>query len=463
MSRADAFASAPAPLPASRHPVVPTSRRVDPVVLLIIYLVLLLGVPSNTTIAALGSLGRPSLLWGLVLLVFWAVSRLQTKSVDVSGVAQPVRLAFGALLVVVLVSFAVALLRGQPSDQVSPAFTAILRLASWGGVFLVAIDGVRTMNDLSRLARAVVIGASLLAALGIAQFLTGQAIIDFWSSLPGLSGPGGGVAERGGVVRSAGTAIHPLEYATTITATLPLAIAAGATQGFRWQRSAGTLLWWLPVALIAVSSFVGVSRSAIIGFAIGAVGMVPALPRRFRVGVLAGGAGLAAVVVVAIPGLLSTTLGLFTGAGDDPSTLSRVNGLDRAPEFIANSPVVGSGFGLFLPRYYIFDNQWVLIAVELGLLGFLAFAAFVATAVWSAAGARRSSAERDVRLLGYALALSVIVVAVMFAFFDGLSFPISAGLLFLLAGMCGSVRSIGATDAATRALQRTIVAGPEDE
>ncbi|WP_169583082.1 MULTISPECIES: O-antigen ligase family protein [Microbacterium] len=454
---------APAPVPASRHPVVPVRRRIDPVTLLTVYLVLLLAVPSNTTIAALGSLGRPSLLWGLVLMVFWAVSRLQARSFDVRGVSQPVRFAFGALVVVALVSFAVALLRGQPSDQVSPAFTALLRLASWAGVFLVAIDGLRTMNDLARMVRAVVIGASLLAALGIAQFLTGQAIIDFWSSLPGLSGPGAGVAERGGVVRSAGTAIHPLEYASTITAVLPLAIAAGASRGFRWRHGPATLVWWLPVALIAVSSLVGVSRSAVIGFAIGAIGMIPALPRRFRFGVLAGGLGLAAVVVVAIPGLLSTTLGLFTGAGDDPSTLSRVNGLDRAPEFIASSPVVGSGFGIFLPRYYIFDNQWVLMAVELGLLGIIAFAGFLAAAVWSAARARAASTERDVRLLGYALAVSMIVIGVMFAFFDGLSFPISAGVLFLLAGMCGSIRTVGAADAAIRALQPVIRSAPEDE
>lgn len=462
MSTAGAFSS-PAPLPASRHPVVSTRRRVDPVTLLIVYLVLLLVVPSNTTIAALGSLGRPSLLWGLLLLIFWAASRLQARAIDVGGVSQPLRLAFGALVVVVLVSFAVALLRGQPSDQVSPAFTAMLRFASWAGVFLVAVDGLRTMNDLARVARAVVIGASLLAALGIAQFLTGQALIDFWSSIPGLSGPGAGVSERGGVVRSAGTAIHPLEYATTITAALPLAIAAGVSRGFGWRRAPGSWLWWLAVVAIAVSSFVGVSRSAVIGFAVGALGMVPALPRRFRVGVLAGGLGLAVVVIAAIPGLLSTTLGLFTGAGDDPSTLSRVNGLDRAPEFIANSPIVGAGFGIFLPRYYIFDNQWVLMAVELGLLGVIAFAGFFLTAIWSAARARRDSHERDVRLVGYALALSMAVVGVMFAFFDGLSFPISAGMLFLLAGMCGSVRSIGASDASLRARQPAVRLVPGDE
>ena len=31
--------------------------------------------------------------------------------------------------------------------------------------------------------------------------------------------------------------------------------------------------------------------------------------------------------------------------------------------------MIGQGFGTFLPRYYIFDNGWVLLTVELGALG----------------------------------------------------------------------------------------------
>ncbi len=442
------------PLSARKHRGLLRRRDVDAVTLLTVYLVLLFAVPSNLTLTALGSLGRPSLLWGVVLVVFWAVSRLQKHSHDVRPVRQPVRFAFAVLLVLALVSFAAALLRGQPADQVSPAFTALVRLLSWAGVLLVAIDGIRTMADLGRITRRIAIAAGLLAALGILQFLTKQTLLDFFNYLPGFSNTGGGVLDRGGVTRASGTAIHPLEYATTLIGVFPLVIAAAISHGFRWQRARARLIWWLPVGLIAVSALVGVSRSAIIGFALAAVAMLPAVPRGYRALVVVAGAGLAALVVAAMPGLLSQTVALFAGAGTDPSAQSRVGGLDRAPEFIASSPFIGAGFGTFLPRYYIFDNEWVLIAVELGLLGAAAFAAVMVTAIWSALSARRHSQHDDVGLLGHALGAGVLVMGVMFAFFDGLSFPISAGTLFLLIGLCGSVRNIGAADAALNALRR---------
>lgn len=435
------------PLPATAHRGLSRRGEVDSVALLTVYLVLLYAIPSNLTITALGSLGRPSLIWGLILVTFWAVSRLQRRGLDVRPVRQPVRFFYAGLFVLALVSFAAALLRGQPADQVSPAFTAIIRLLSWAGVVLVAVDGIRTMNDVSRLVRRMAIAAGLLAALGIAQFLTGQTLLDFFNSIPGVSNTGGGVLERGGVTRSSGTAIHPLEYATTLAGVFPIAIAAAISHGFRWHRAHRRLLWWLPAALISISAIVGVSRSAVIGFALAAAAMIPAVPRRYRAAVFAAGLTLVATVLVMIPGLLSTTLALFSGAATDPSAQSRVGGLDRAPEFIGASPVIGVGFGTFLPRYYIFDNQWVLITVELGVLGAIAFGGVVVAAVWSAASARRQSRHDDVTLVGYALVVSVLVMAVMFAFFDGLSFPISAGTLFLIVGLCGSVRNVGAADA----------------
>ena len=419
-------------------------RGVDGVSLLTVYLVLLFAIPSNLTVTAVGSLGRPSLIWGLVLIVFWGVSRLQRRTSDARPPRPSVSFAFALLLVLALIGFAAALLRGQPDDQVSPAFTAIVRLLSWGGVVLVAIDGVRTIDDVTRMMRRLVIATGLLAALGIAQFLTGQTLLDFFNGIPGISNSGGGVLERGGVTRASGTAIHPLEYATTLICVLPFAIAGAISGGYRWDRRSSGFLWWIPVVLIAVSALVGVSRSAIVGFALAAVFMIPAIPRRFRVAVIAGGVLLGGAVVAALPGLLGTTLGLFAGAATDPSAQSRVGGLDKAPQFIGTSPIIGAGWGTFLPRYYIFDNEWVLIAVEMGLLGAAAFGWLLISAAWSALAARRRMPRHDVRLVGYALTVSVAVVGVMLAFFDGLSFPISAGTLFMVLGLCGSLRNIRA-------------------
>lgn len=423
--------------------------------MLTVYLMLLLAIPSGVVISALGTLGRPSLIWGLVLLSWWIVARLQTRLSDARPVSQPVRFAFVAFFVIILVSFAAAMLRGQPADQVSPAFTALIRMMSWAGVLLVTVDGIRTMPDLACLARRIGVGAGLLAALGLVQFLTGQALVDFFGSIPGLT-LAGGLGERAGVIRASGTAIHPLEYATALNAALPLVIAAAVSRGFRSHQPGGGPWWWLPVALISISSMVSVSRSAIIGFAVAVVSMIPALPSRLRPRVIIVGAILAVAVAAVVPGLWSTTLQLFTGAGDDPSTRSRADGLALVPEFMSTSPMIGSGFGIFLPRYYIFDNQWVLIVVELGVLGVIGFAGFFVAGIWSARQARHSGSS-DVRLLGHALVASMLNVAVLFAFFDGLSFPIAGGMLFLLAGLCASIRTIASSDAPPDATLAPIV------
>ena len=67
--------------------------------------------------------------------------------------------------------------------------------------------------------------------------------------------------------------------------------------------------------------------------------------------------------------MLGSILGLFTGIGDDSSAQSRIDSYSVAASYIVNSPFVGRGFGTFLPRYRIFDNQYLQSAVEIGLVG----------------------------------------------------------------------------------------------
>lgn len=415
--------------------------------MLSVYIVLLVAVPSNLTITALGGLGRPSMIWGLLLLLWWMLALLQKRASDADPVVQPVRLIFGAIVVVVLVSFAAAMLRGQPADQVSPALTALVRLASWTGVLMVAVDGVRTSADVVRVMRVLVVAGGAMAALGLVQFLTGQTLLDWLGTVPGLTLDSTGVSTRGAFTRASGTAIHPLEYGTVVVASLPLAITAALSGGFRPAGGAGRLRWWLPVVFITVASLIAVSRSAIVGLAVALTASLPAIPRASRWIVGVGGAALALGVIAFVPGMLGTVVGLFAGASEDPSTQSRTDALARVPEFIASSPIIGQGFGTFLPRYYIFDNQWVLFIVEIGVLGMLLVVALVVAAIGSAVGASRRSPFGDTRATSLALAASMITIAVLLLFFDGLSFPISAGMFFLIVGLCASIRRVGEADA----------------
>jgi hypothetical protein len=442
------------PVAADAHGALEHGSGMTAATMLTVYLVLLFAVPSYTTIAVLGSLGRPSLLWGLILLFWWVLSRLQAQTPDASPVRQPLRYALVALLVVVLVSFAAAMLRGQPADQVSPATTALLRVASWSGVLLIAMDGIRTHADAARLVRRLAVAGAALAALGLAQFITGQTLLDVWAGIPGLSVDVSDVATRGSFTRASGTAIHPLEYGTAVVAMLPLAITTAVHKGFRARPSALAGLWWFAVGVILLASVVTVSRSALIGLAVAVVATLPAVPAIYRWVIGVGGAAIAAAVFAVVPGMFGTIVSLFVGASDDPSTQSRTAALARVPEFISSSPWIGQGFGTFLPRYYIFDDAWVLLTVEIGVIGVTCLGFLAITAIGSAVWASRHSAFPDTKAMSRALGGSLLTIAILFMFFDGLSFPISAGLFFLVAGLAAAMRTIASADETLTAIVR---------
>ena len=416
------------------------NHGLDALSMLTVYMVLLLAIPSYLIVTPLGSLGKPAFLWGLLLAVWWALHQLQARSMPVESPHQPVRFAFVVLIVIALVSFAAAMLRGQPFDQVSPAQSGLLRLVSWGGVLFVVLDGIQNLRDLMTLVRRFVLAVSLVAFLGLLQFATRQSLVDRLT-IPGMSASEvGGAQVRGGFIRAASTATHPLEYGTLLSLGLPLALAYGS--GLGGARRVSPAIWrWAPTAIISVAALVSTSRSAVLGFAVGIIVTVPGLPRRLRRTIVACGTVLVGFVLVAVPGMFATMRQLFTGVSSDPSAQSRSGALAKAPGFIAASPIFGTGFGTFLPRYYIFDNEWVLLTIELGVVGVIAFAALVGTAAWSALWARRISGATDVQVLGQALAASVLAGVVTLAGFDGLSFPISAGALFICIGMCGALRT----------------------
>ena len=417
--------------------------------MLIAYVILLFGVPSNLTIAGLGTLGRPALLWGVALLVWWVVTRLQIRENDVTPPRQPVRSALVVLIVLILISFAAAMVRGQPADQVSPAVTALVRVASWSGVVLVALDGIRTANEAARLVRALVIAAGCIALLGLAQFVTGSSLLEWTASIPGFSLEAGGIDGRGAFVRAAGTSTHPLEFVASLVAVLPLALTTAITGGSGGLiRRSGW--WWAIAAAIMAVCLVAVSRSAIIGLALALVVFLPFAPRIYRWVGAFGGLAAVGVVALAVPGMMNAIVRLFADATDDPSTQSRTNALARLPEFIGTSPLLGQGWGTFLARYYIFDNQWVLVLIELGLAGVLALLGLVGCGLWSAMFAARTSLFPETRMMSGAVVSGILTVAVLFLFFDGLGFSISAGIFFLLVGFSGALRTIAVSDRAVR-------------
>lgn len=368
------------------------------------------------------------LLW--VLLFFRADRRAPTN-------IQPIRVALGILLFCVGVSYILAMSRPMSPEEISPADVAVLALASWSGTLLLTHDGIYERPRLDTLIWRLTVCGGGIAALGIVQFLTRELWVDRLS-IPGLaSSPAYGIVSRGGFPRPAGTSIHPIEYGVLLSMMLPLALHVGLYQTHRWH-----VIRWLPAGALVTIIPLTSSRSAYIGAVIALIICMIGWPRARRVRALGIGiAGLIAMMAIK-PNFLSSVVGLFSGAGDDPSITSRTDSFSLAAEFIAMHPWFGRGLGTFLPKYRILDNQYLLLLVTIGIVGMVSFLALGVTAVISTLRLRKRLHNEAGRDLSLALCASVCAAMGCLFTFDAFAFPMTMGALMLIIGIAGALRRI---------------------
>lgn len=409
----------------------------DAVSFLTIYMVLLCAIPSYLSLPVLGSLGKPSVLWGLLGIAWWLYFRLQLVTKLTVG-SNWVKIAAFLFICSVLLTFAITNLVGQPTHLTTTSQSSLLRALSWTGVMLVAIDGIPDRQRLLTLLQRTVLVGALMALLGLTQFLTKQPIIDVLV-FPGFVADDnlGAIYDRGGFIRSSATAAHPLEYGAVLCFTLPLAFVLAHIDLRR-----GALRRWLPVALIGFAAAISMSRSAMIGIALGIVLVIPVIPAHLRMRAMLGAIGLGAFVVFTLPGMLGTIRGLFMGISAEPSSVSRIDSFGEALVIALHRPFFGQGLSALGPTEIILDNQFLLLLVELGFIGVATFAFLIFTAMstgWILARKNRDSFWRGI---GPAVSASIASGASTFLFFDGLSFAIAAGFIFLFLGIAGSMARI---------------------
>lgn len=410
---------------------------------LIAYVVLLFAVPSALTVPALGGAGSPARIVGLLLMGWWAYDHIQQSR----RAPNAVQAAYFVFLGAVLASYVAATTRAIPIEEVSTATLGIVLVLSFGGSLLIASNGLTSMDAITRMLRMVVVAGAAVAAFACFQVVTHREWADM-IHLPGLSAntPIYQLGNRDGLPRPNGTATHPIELGMVLTMVLPIAINLAIT-----DRSRTTLRRLAPVVLILAAIFLSISRSAMVGAVLGliviAVRWTPEVRHRAALAAPVFGFG----VFVMVPGLLGTIAGLFTGAGNDDSVRSRTDSYALAWSFIHHAPWFGRGLGTFLPEYRILDNQWLGLLIEIGLVGTLCFAVLILTALHAAESARRARAGTGSDQLAQGVKASVAVGAVCLLFFDGFSFPIGSGLLFLMIGIAGS---LGRLTAAARRPER---------
>jgi O-antigen ligase len=403
-----------------------------------LYVFLLVAVPSRFIVGPLGGAGAPSLVLGVACLLWWLWSRLRGVPISPRN-STPIRLAAGFFAAAVAASYIAACVRPITASELSLATLALINVAGWLGALLLSHDGFIPPERIRVLLGRLVFAGTALAAFGLIQFATHRSWID-QMTIPGLAEnhTAYAVQTREGFTRPSGTATHPIEFGGLLAMTLPIAVAWSAS-----NRTAGALSRWAPSLLTLIAVALSGSRTTLVCATAGLLVVGFRLDREARrlglVGLVFAGMGIFLIV----PGMLGSVLGLFTGIGSDSSAQSRFDSYPVATAYAAHSVLFGRGLGTFLPRYRIFDNEYLLLLVEIGVVGVASVMVLSITACWVGLRLPEDSLDRPRRLMAQGLVGGVVAGAASLALFDAFSFPMVPGLLFFIIGLIGAMQRVG--------------------
>lgn len=391
--------------------------------------------PSYLVLKPVGAEGYPAGLVGMFAFAAWAATSLLGLH-DARGKRHPIRGVLCFLWVTTLVSYVLMDQGMMTPDQVRSGERFLMQLATISGVALVAAECLNSRRDIHRVVRVLSWGGAFCGLVAALQFWVNLDIAHYVESLPGftLQYDVSVIIDRGGLNRVTGTAIQPIELGVTAAMMLPLALWSAL-----YDTEQGARRRWIPVALIAASIAVSVSRSAIVGIAVSIGMFVVLMPARQRViAFVALPAALGAVFMTA-HGLLTTLVQFFAGAATDPSVTHRTDNYPYVEQLVRHAPWFGQGGGTYIPTpLHILDNEYLTTAISLGLVGMLALGALFFVPLAAALMARRQSRDPELRLLCAALASAVLAAGVCSATFDSLSFPMFYNVLALAIGLVGA-------------------------
>ncbi|MGQ0678381.1 MAG: O-antigen ligase family protein [Actinomycetota bacterium] len=391
--------------------------------------------PAGLRIEPLGAAGTPAGLLALGGLWIWAAGRI-VPSLGLATGRQPVRWAIALLFISTFASYAAAFTRPIDPAEMRGADRHLLVVAASAGAALLAADGIRSRVLLEKLLKRIVILGTLVAGIGIFQFTTG---IDIASkiSLPGLVDVNLGVGfiqQRSNFNRVAATMSHPIEFSVVITMILPLAIHLALFSSGRAKK-----LWWACTMIVGTAVPMTLSRTATLGLVAVAIWLIPSWKPTLQRKALVACAAFAVVLRIIFPGLLGTMKYLVLGYQQDSSIEGRTSDFPFVAEFFAQRPLLGRGYGTFIPsRYFFLDNQYLGTLIEGGIVGLTVMLAVYLIGMSAGRGARHRSTDPSIKNLGQSLAACLAVPLFASAAFDFMAFPSCRGLAFILLGCCGA-------------------------
>ncbi|MDQ2584271.1 O-antigen ligase family protein [Saccharothrix yanglingensis] len=422
-------------------------QRADGATLVCLYLLALLVVPARLVLSFVPMTLPPALVVALLLGVLW----LSAQMVDTLGIGKgrnALRTAVAIYLAMHLATYAVATRRWLPTDELTVADSSMVRIVATISVAIFACDAVRTRERLDRVLKLVLACSGMIAFVGLVQFGAGVDLASY-VSLPGLrvqENAYSAMESRSIFRRPTGTTNHPIEFGLVCAMAVPL----GAHYVFH-ARDHGEpqLRWWLCLALVGLGALTALSRTAILGMAVSGIVLVATLPRRRKLTVSVLGLGFFLGASLVVPGLFGTIRGMFANIEDDPSVKARTADYEAAADQIDLNPLLGRGFGTFLPtKYTILDNQFLLTLIENGYLGLFALIGMFLAACYATFRTRFLTRDEGLRGLASCLLAAVLVGGIASATFDLLSFGVATGMVFTMIGLSGAALRIAQAERA---------------
>ncbi|MEV7908065.1 O-antigen ligase family protein, partial [Streptomyces anulatus] len=372
-----------------------------------------------------------------------------TVTLGMSKGRTPVRSALFVFLTAMIATFGYATYGFLPSDELNLADHALILLVANAGIGLMVCDGVRGAERLDFVLKTVVVTGAAIALIGAFQFLF-EFDLTRYLALPGLryTSEEASIIARSEFRRVAATTGHPIEFGVICAMLLPIA----AHYGFKArERAQPALRWWVCAGLIAMGLMFSVSRSAVLSLAGVSVVLLLGWPARRRVQALLVTLGFLIGMRLMVPGLINAFYNLFANAGNDDSVRYRTHDYAVAAYEVAKHLWLGRGAGTwYAPKHQVFDNQYLLSAVETGVLGIGAVVAMFVCGIYSGLRVRYLSTDPGTRDLGLTLAACLVVPLIGAATFDLMSFATITGLSFVLIGAAGSLLRSTAGSAAPR-------------
>ncbi len=455
--------------------------------------VITIGLTLGITVFALirpAVLGWPRLIGTLILIILFIPIRRYTLPGSLPFQLEPYRvfvamlaLGWGASLLVdarirfrrtgfeapllVIVGSAVASVLANPeraaqfSTEVNKSLMFLLSYV----LIVCLISGViRKLDDVDRIAKTLVAGGSVVAALAIVEARLGFNAFNHLSTvMPFLQDQGevGGYQRLGTAkLRVFGSAQHPIALSAALVMLVPFAVYLARRYG---QRR------WIACALalgIACSSTI--SRTAILMFLVLAIVFLCLRPREMRRLVPLLLPGLIAIHII-LPGTLGAIKQSFLPAGGlvaeqkasaNTSGSGRLADLGPALRLWQQQPLLGQGYGTQVVdlnkggiQANILDNQWLGMLLATGAVGFVGWLWFFIRAVRRfGAEARRDDSDRGWLLT--CIAAGVAAYGVGMLTFDAFAFIQVTFLLFILVGLGSALLAERPTPLAVRTRRR---------